>query len=101
MVNVKDLLFALPIYGAALAITYDVGYFYGLDMGYFTMFSLAEHLVFAMQAIPFSLAFSLVIPAGIVSFELGSQKAWRETPRIPPEGAAPEEVSRIRTAVQS
>jgi hypothetical protein len=51
----KELLVVVPVIGSSLAITHDVGFFYGLDIGYFTFFSIAEHVVFALQAIPFVL----------------------------------------------
>jgi hypothetical protein len=42
----------LPILGGLLAISYDVGYFWGADITYYSLFSLTEHLVFATQALP-------------------------------------------------
>ncbi len=59
----------IPILAIALAATFDVGYFWAIDINFFTLFSLSEHLVFAMQAIPIVLGimtFSAVIfPIGI------------------------------------
>jgi hypothetical protein len=42
----------LPILGGLVAISYDVGYFWGADITYYSLFSLTEHLVFATQALP-------------------------------------------------
>jgi hypothetical protein len=42
----------VPVLAVALAITFDAGYFWGIDINFFTLFSLSEHLVFAIQAIP-------------------------------------------------
>src|SRR3954447_10814562 len=44
-----------PLFATSLAIFYDVGFFYAIDAGFFTFFSLTEHLVFALQALPFAL----------------------------------------------
>jgi hypothetical protein len=46
-----------------VALTYDVGFFNGLGIAYFSLFSLAEHLVFALGALPFALATVISIPA--------------------------------------
>jgi hypothetical protein len=54
----KPLVIAAPLFASSLAIIYDVGFFFGADIGFFTFFSLSEHIVFALQAIPF-----VVIPA--------------------------------------
>ena len=43
---------AIPLLGSLFAVTYDVGYFWGIDPAFFGFFSLAEHIVFAAQAIP-------------------------------------------------
>jgi hypothetical protein len=34
----KDLLFLVPLLGTALAITYDVGYFSGINLYFFSFF---------------------------------------------------------------
>jgi hypothetical protein len=43
----------VPILAVALAVTFDAGYFWGVDINFFTLFSLSEHLVFAIEAIPY------------------------------------------------
>src|SRR5882672_11158641 len=42
----------LPVVGTAIAIVFDVGYFYGVGINYFTLFSLTEHISFAFEALP-------------------------------------------------
>src|SRR5579862_3972812 len=37
---------------ALLAVTFDVGYFSALDINLFTIFSVSEHLLFSLEAIP-------------------------------------------------
>jgi hypothetical protein len=60
--TLKETLVALPVYGAALGVAYDVGFFYGIGIGYFSLFSLSEHILFALPvapaAIPIAFAFS-------------------------------------------
>lgn len=55
----KDFLFLVPLLGSALAITYDVGFFSGIGLGFFTLFSLSEHIVFALAIFPLALLFAL------------------------------------------
>ena len=60
----KDLVVAIPLIGTAIAISYDVGYFYGIDILLFTLFSIAEHIVFALEAAPFAFGGAV----GLVAF---------------------------------
>lgn len=66
-IGVRELLVALPLVGTTLAITYDVGFFYGLDIEYFTLFSLAEHIMFALQALPLAFIAALIIPGTVIA----------------------------------
>jgi hypothetical protein len=58
----------IPLLGAAVAVTFDVGYFFALNLSFFTMFSLSEHILFAIQAFPIALVVVLfsLIAAGIL-----------------------------------
>jgi hypothetical protein len=62
----KELLLFVPLLGSGLAITFDVGYFAGIGLQFFTFFSLTEHIGFAVQALPFALIsaalFAVFIP---------------------------------------
>jgi hypothetical protein len=62
--NGKDSLIAFPLLGSALALTYDVGYFTGTDINFFSMFSISEHVTFALETIP------LALPAASLAFIL-------------------------------
>jgi len=53
--TLKVLTFAGPLLASSLAITYDVGFFVGIGIGFFSFFSLSEHLVFALQSLPFAI----------------------------------------------
>jgi NADH:ubiquinone oxidoreductase subunit 6 (subunit J) len=56
----KDIIAAVPIVGTAAAISYDVGFFSGLDSAYFTFFSFAEHLLFALEVLPLVLLVAFI-----------------------------------------
>jgi hypothetical protein len=40
----KDYLVMVPLFGSAIAVCYDVGFFWGIDISYFSVFSLSEQL---------------------------------------------------------
>lgn len=46
----------VPLIGTSIAVFFDVGYFYGVGIDYFTLFSLTEHIGFALEALPIALA---------------------------------------------
>jgi hypothetical protein len=76
-IGARDILIALPVLGTALAVTYDVGYFWGLDINLFSAFSLAEHITFALEYVPFALALSSIAIIGPFAAQWGS-KGGRE-----------------------
>ncbi|MET4237998.1 hypothetical protein [Bradyrhizobium sp. RT10b] len=82
-----------PLLASALAVTYDVGFFYGSDIGFFTFFSLAEHLVFALQAAPFA----LLVAGGIIGWPLGVLLGAQRGREIATAAiaAGPEELQRV------
>lgn len=51
---VKDFFVLIPVLGTAIAVTFDVGYFAGIDLNLFTFFSLSEHIVFVLEVFPLS-----------------------------------------------
>lgn len=40
---------------AGIAIAFDIGYFYGIDINLFTLFSISEHMLFSLEALPIAL----------------------------------------------
>lgn len=50
----------VPLVGGAIAVSFDVGYFNGASIDYFTMFSLTEHICFALEALPFGLVVGIL-----------------------------------------
>jgi hypothetical protein len=63
--ELKDFAVIVPVAASALALTFDVGYFYAADIHYFSFFSLTEHLVFAAPVMP--LAIAMVASGGMAS----------------------------------
>jgi hypothetical protein len=45
----------------ALSISFDVGFFYGLDIHLFTLFSLTEHTLFTLEALPIAASLGAAI----------------------------------------
>jgi hypothetical protein len=59
----KEALVLVPLLGSAIAITYDVGYFTGIDISFFSIFSISEHINFALQALPSAVLMAIGIAA--------------------------------------
>ena len=53
----------VPLVAISLGLIFDVGYFFAIGWGMFSLFSLSEHLVFAIPAIPFAFLFILLLYA--------------------------------------
>ena len=53
--QVKELLVAVPFLGSSIAVAYDVGFFYGIDIHLFTLFLNHQHITFALEALPFAM----------------------------------------------
>ena len=63
----KEYFAAIPLVGSAIAISFDVGYFAGIDINLFTLFSVTEHVLFALQAAPPAFVAAILIVAIIGS----------------------------------
>jgi hypothetical protein len=72
--SLKDALIVIPFLASALALTWEVGYFTRIKGGAFGLFSIAEHLTFALQALPIALA---VTTAGAIGLVVRPQPARR------------------------
>ena len=56
----------ITMLGASVALTFDVGFFSAIGINFFTLFSLSEHLVFAIQALPIALVLLMGVSVGAV-----------------------------------
>lgn len=97
-ISAKDFLVTLPLFGGALALAYDVGFFWQLDIAYFTAFSLSEHIVFALQALPFAMAGAATLGVIHLSIEKGAEDFDKKFPAAPrDENHARELLGELRT----
>jgi hypothetical protein len=71
---IKSLAVAGPLFASTLAVTYDVGFFYGSDIGFFTFFSFTEHVVFALQAAPFAIPTAAALAGWVFGSWVGHQQ---------------------------
>ena len=55
----KDFPVAGPIVASLFAFAYNVGYFEAIDIGWFSFFSLSDHVTFAIRALPVAVAASV------------------------------------------
>jgi hypothetical protein len=76
--GLKLLTIVTPLFASSIAVIYDVGFFFGLDIGFFTFFTLSEHLVFALQAIPFAVPTALGIVGLVATTWWGHHKVVRD-----------------------
>jgi|GEM_PF-6551885 len=97
----KDLFVLIPIYGSGVALVYDVGFFYGIGISYFTLFSISEHIVFSLQVLPLIIGTVSTIPLTYLSFKIGERSVDKATPPIPTGPTTVEELTKIRVAVQA
>jgi hypothetical protein len=63
----KDLIPLVPIVAGAFAFAYVVGYFLAFDIAWFPFFTLSEHVVFALRALPIAAGISF---AFVIALEL-------------------------------
>jgi hypothetical protein len=65
---------AVPIVGSAFAFAFEIGYFYSIDIGWFSFFTLAEHVEFALRGMPIAIA-ALIVLAILLSTDANKQVA--------------------------
>jgi hypothetical protein len=65
----------VSLIAAGIAVSFDVGYFYGVGIDYFTLFSLSEHILFALEALPVALPLALSAALGVVVSGLITSRA--------------------------
>jgi hypothetical protein len=63
----KDFIPVAPMIAGAFAFAYVVGYFLAFDISWFPFFTLSEHIVFALRALPVAIGISI---AFLIVFEL-------------------------------
>jgi hypothetical protein len=68
--SVKDGLIAIPFLASALALTWEVGFFVRVKAGAFGIFSISEHLTFALQALPVAFFAATLLIGGALQIDL-------------------------------
>jgi hypothetical protein len=62
-----------PLLAVTIAASFDVGWFYAVDIHLFTLFTLSEHILFALEALPLAIAILLMatifLPAMLSRFQ--------------------------------
>lgn len=72
----------IPFIAVTVALTFDVGTFYAVGIDFFTVFSLSEHIVFALEALPVAIVVLMII---VILFPglSGSSSPAAKTSRLP------------------
>jgi hypothetical protein len=77
----KELFVLLPVVGSAIAITYDVGYFYALDINFFTVFTISEHIAFALEILPVAILATIILIVTPIAWDKGRRSGAAEARR--------------------
>src|SRR6266853_6251880 len=77
----RELLVLLPVVGSAIAITYDVGYFTALDINFFTVFTISEHIAFALEILPLAILATVILVIAPIVWDKGRRSSLEELHR--------------------
>jgi hypothetical protein len=62
----------VPLVASAFAFAFEIRYFYSIDIGWFSLFTLAEHTEFALRALPIAMAASVAL---LISMHLAQHQS--------------------------
>lgn len=62
----QELIGLVPIVASGFAVAFNVGYFLAYDISWLPFFSLSEHVVFALRALPIAIGASVAFLIGII-----------------------------------
>lgn len=68
--QLKEALVIIPFMASALALTWEVGFFQVIGGGSFGLFTVTEHITFALQVLPIALFLSTAVISVVVQFHL-------------------------------
>jgi hypothetical protein len=74
-ISLSGLVVIIPAVASTLALTYDIGFFYAVGLPYASVFSLGEHIGFALVALPTAIVFAVTLMPGLIGFEIGYRVA--------------------------
>jgi hypothetical protein len=66
-ISPKDGLVAIPVIGTILAISYEIGSFMPIGLPSFGLFSLSEHVLFAMEVFPVTIPMAIGLTIGLAT----------------------------------
>ena len=72
----NELTVAVPIATSGFAFAYVVGYFFAFDIAWFPFFSLSEHVVFALRALPIAIGASVGLVIALRFSKIEDRWAW-------------------------
>jgi hypothetical protein len=72
----NDIFLRGPALASIFAFSYVIGYFFALDISWFAVFSIAEHLVFALRALPIAIGAFVLFLIGVSLSEGKHQWTW-------------------------
>jgi hypothetical protein len=75
--STENLVKITPVVATTFAFAYVVGYFSAFDISWLPMFSLSEHIVFAIRALPMAIGASVVFLIILIHPNLCSNKRFR------------------------
>jgi hypothetical protein len=81
--HVAPLISIITVFCASAAVLFDFGFFYALDLNLFTLFTLSEHLLFAIETAPIFLTTLLTICLFIFAAGPAERYVDRAMKRVP------------------
>jgi hypothetical protein len=81
----KDAMVAIPFLASGLALTWEVGFFLRIKGSAFGLFSITEHITFALQALPFAMVAAVIFVGCAVYYEVFSITVGPNLRRMPIE----------------
>ena len=81
----KDAMVAIPFLASGLALTWEVGFFLRIKGSAFGLFSITEHITFALQALPFAMVAAAIFVGCAVYYEVFSITVGPNLRRMPIE----------------
>jgi hypothetical protein len=77
--SIEKFITYIPLLAATIALSFDVGFFYAIQINFFTLFSLSEHILFALQALPVAIALLFVVAILLPVFSIEPKKHSPQT----------------------
>jgi hypothetical protein len=73
----QKLVTIVPMVAPAFAFAFVVGYFFAFDISWFPLFSLSEHIVFAIRALPIAIGASVAFLITLTLPQFQNRRIYR------------------------